>query len=120
MRIKTLKRGVAAVALGMMAGAAAAQEVNLRMISGWDDRFDGTVAIATAFGACVAEQSAGRIAVTQSGPEVIPPNQQFDPVSRGLFDHDDIRDATDNKQISRKSAGERENGTCALVCCGGQ
>ncbi|WP_334191452.1 TRAP transporter substrate-binding protein [Pararhodobacter sp.] len=86
MRIKTLKRGVAAVALGMMAGAAAAQEVNLRMISGWDDRFDGTVAIATAFGACVAEQSAGRIAVTQSGPEVIPPNQQFDPVSRGIFD----------------------------------
>jgi TRAP-type C4-dicarboxylate transport system substrate-binding protein len=56
------------------------------MLNAWDDRFDGTVAIAQAFQQCVETATEGRITFMVSGPEVIPPNQQFDPVSRGLFD----------------------------------
>uniref|UniRef100_UPI003559567A hypothetical protein n=2 Tax=Pararhodobacter marinus TaxID=2184063 RepID=UPI003559567A len=78
-------KGMIAV-LALAATGAGAQETTLRLISGWDDRFDGTVAIAQAFATCVSENSEGRVAVDISGPEVIPPNQQFDPVSRGIFD----------------------------------
>ena len=75
--------GVVAAALGT---ASAAQDVQFRMLTAWDNRFDGTVAVADAYQTCLAETSDGRISVTASGPEVIPPNQQFDPISRGIFD----------------------------------
>ncbi|MFN3207908.1 MAG: TRAP transporter substrate-binding protein DctP [Roseovarius sp.] len=64
----------------------AAQDMQLRMLTAWDNRFDGTVAIADKYQECIAEISDGRISIAASGPEVIPPNQQFDPISRGIFD----------------------------------
>lgn len=85
--MKLVKATAIAAAITAVLGTASfAQDVQLRMLTAWDDRFDGTIAIAQRYQECLAETSDGRIAVTASGPEVIPPNQQFDPISRGIFD----------------------------------
>lgn len=71
----------------LVPGVAVAQDkVELRFLTAWDDRFDGTVVVAKQFAKNVEEATDGRVSFKFSGPEVIPPNQQFDPVSQGVFD----------------------------------
>ncbi|MBL4758576.1 MAG: TRAP transporter substrate-binding protein DctP [Rhizobiales bacterium] len=71
----------------LMGSAVYAQEsVQLRMLTAWNDRFDPTAATANAFMECTEEASSGRFSYIVSGPEVIPASQQFDPISRGIFD----------------------------------
>ena len=66
--------------------AFAQDALNLRFVTAWDDRFDGTVVVAKRFAEFVEADSGGRIKFTFSGPEVVPANQQFEPLSRGVFD----------------------------------
>lgn len=66
--------------------AHAQDKMELRFLTAWDDRFDGTIVVAHQFVENVQEASEGRITFQLNGPEVIPPNQQFDPISRGVFD----------------------------------
>jgi TRAP-type C4-dicarboxylate transport system substrate-binding protein len=79
---------VLAVALTALSPAKsfAQDSVNLRFLTAWDDRFDGTQIVAKQFAENVEKASDGRITFTFSGPEVVPPNQQFEPVTRGVFD----------------------------------
>ena len=76
----------AAAGLTLISATAGAESLNLRLLSMADDRFDGTVIIAQKFADTVTKESKGRVKVAISGPEVIPPNQQFEPISRGVFD----------------------------------
>lgn len=77
----------AAAGLVLFSGAATAESsVNLKMLSAWDDRFDGTQIVGRKFVDGVTKESNGRIKFTFSGPEVIAPGQQFEPTSRGVFD----------------------------------
>jgi TRAP-type mannitol/chloroaromatic compound transport system substrate-binding protein len=77
---------LAATVLLVPALAAAQSPVSMKLLSGWDDRFDGTQIIAKKFIDNVEKASNGRIKIAMSGPEVVPPNQQFEPTSRGVFD----------------------------------
>ncbi len=64
----------------------AQDKAEFRFLTAWDDRFDGTIVVAQRLAEYVGKASDGRITFRFSGPEVIPPNQQFEPVSRGVFD----------------------------------
>ncbi len=67
--------------------AAAAQDtITLKFLTAWDSRFEGTRFIAQKYAAMVEEASKGRIKFRFSGPEVVKPRQQFEPVSQGVFD----------------------------------
>ncbi len=82
-----LKFGAVAFALQLTVGHAAfAQETILRMLHAWDETIPGTQTVAFAFGEKVKTATNGRIAINYSGPEVVPPGQQFQPTSSGVFD----------------------------------
>ena len=66
--------------------AASAQKITLKYLTAWDNRYPGTPIIAYDFGKKLEEATKGRIKVVFSGPEVIKPNQQFEPTSAGVFD----------------------------------
>ncbi len=61
-------------------------QTELRLLNGWDTRFPGTPLIVDPFVANVAKASANKYRVRVSGPEVVQPFEQFQPVSRGAFD----------------------------------
>lgn len=65
---------------------ASAEKIKLKYLTAWDDRVQGTILIGYAYGKKVKEATDGRITMTFSGPEVIKSRQQFQPVSRGIFD----------------------------------
>tara|TARA_R110000787_G_scaffold64286_1_gene145295 strand:+ start:109 stop:1125 length:1017 start_codon:yes stop_codon:yes gene_type:complete len=63
-----------------------AQNITLKYLTAWDNRYEGTPMIAYSFGKMLEEASKGRIKTVFSGPEVIAPNQQFQPTAAGVFD----------------------------------
>lgn len=65
---------------------ASAQNITLKYLTAWDNRYQGTGFIAYDFGKMVSEATDGRIKMAFSGPEVIKPRQQFQPTSAGVFD----------------------------------
>ena len=77
--------GVALLAAFGSAQFATAQEMTLRMLYPWDDATNSINYIAKSFAKKVTAATDGRIKFTFSGPEVVPPGQQFQPVSAGLF-----------------------------------
>jgi TRAP-type C4-dicarboxylate transport system substrate-binding protein len=66
--------------------ALAQDKVTLKFVTGWDDRFEGTPFVAHRYAKMVQEATNGRIGFRFSGPEVVKPNQQFQPTSAGVFD----------------------------------
>ena len=66
--------------------AVSAQNITLKYLTAWDKRFEGTPIIAYDYGKMVEEATNGRIKFQFSGPEVIKPNQQFQPTASGVFD----------------------------------
>ena len=60
--------------------------MTLKYLTAWDNRVQGTPKIAYKFGDMVKAATNGRITMKFSGPEVIKSRQQFQPVSRGVFD----------------------------------
>jgi len=83
MKSTLLASGVAA-ALIALADAAVAQ-TTIRMLSGWPKTLDN-VRVAEKFVDTVKARSNGQLNIVISGPEVVPPFEQLDPVSRGAFD----------------------------------
>jgi TRAP-type C4-dicarboxylate transport system substrate-binding protein len=63
-----------------------AQTVNLRLISGWAPNNPNVPLIEAVFIKNVADASKGEIRIQRSGPEVVPPFEQLQPVSAGVFD----------------------------------
>tara|TARA_B100000378_G_scaffold248953_1_gene221983 strand:+ start:1367 stop:2371 length:1005 start_codon:yes stop_codon:yes gene_type:complete len=86
--IKT-KRAVCmavAVALLGLANTAARAETRLRLISPWPSNLAIVETSETAYINAVREASNGEIIIERSGPEVIPPFQQLEPLSAGVMD----------------------------------
>lgn len=76
----------AAVLAGLLLSPAARADTDLRMIVAFDERFPGWQLWAEALRDNVAAASNGEIKITLNGPEVVPPFQQFEPTSQGVFD----------------------------------
>ncbi|MEM6727688.1 MAG: TRAP transporter substrate-binding protein DctP [Pseudomonadota bacterium] len=62
------------------------QAETLRFLYPWDASTNSINYIARAFADKVSEETDGRFDFTFSGPEVVPPGQQFEPISSGIFD----------------------------------
>jgi TRAP-type C4-dicarboxylate transport system substrate-binding protein len=59
---------------------------DLRVLSSWDASYAPVTEVLEPFMEKLAEESDGALTLTRFGPETIPPFEQLDPVSRGLFD----------------------------------
>ena len=78
---------LAAAALALtLPTAASAQNITLKYLTAWDKRYEGTPIIAYEYGKMVEKATNGRIKFQFSGPEVIKPNQQFQPTASGVFE----------------------------------
>jgi len=73
-----------ALALGVLTTAADAQE--LRAVGAFPDGFVFTREIAVPFAALVAEESNGEMTISFTGPDAVPPLEQFEPTQAGVFD----------------------------------
>lgn len=79
--------GATALGLTLAAGLADPAEArNLRLLSGWDSSYVAVDHVLHPFLEVLDEAVAEDLDVTVMGPETVPPFEQFDPVSRGLFD----------------------------------
>ncbi len=72
------------LALGLLPSALQAQE--LRAIGAFPENFVFTREIAMPFTELVAEESGGSLAVSFTGPDAVPPLEQFEPTQAGVFD----------------------------------
>ncbi len=70
----------------IIAPAVQAQTVNLRLISGWAPNNPNVPLIESVLIKNIADASKGEIKIQRSGPEVVPPFEQLQPVSAGVFD----------------------------------
>ena len=70
----------------IMATASPAVAEQFRVLSSWDTTYAAVPKVLDPFLERLSQASNGEITTTRSGPETIPPFEQFDPVSRGLFD----------------------------------
>ncbi|MFN3937708.1 MAG: TRAP transporter substrate-binding protein DctP [Gemmobacter sp.] len=59
---------------------------NLRLLSSWDTTYNAVPVFVDAYIDRVAQLSGGAITITMQGPETVPPFEQLQPVSAGLFD----------------------------------
>lgn len=75
-----------AATVGALITAVPAQAETLRLLSSWDTTYNAVPVFVDAFIERVAELSGGEITITMSGPETVPPFEQLQPVSAGLFD----------------------------------
>lgn len=73
-----------ATALTLPGLPAKAQE--LRLLSSWDENYAYNPYILDLFYEGVSEATDGRITISQYGPETVPPFEQLEPVSSGVFD----------------------------------
>jgi TRAP-type transport system periplasmic protein len=75
---------LAAALLGSIVHAQA--ETTLRLLSSFPSNVANVQYFESVFIKLVAEQSGGDIKIVRSGPEVVPPFEQLQPVSSGVFD----------------------------------
>ena len=59
---------------------------DFRLLSSWDSSYAPVENVIDPFIEKLETESNGEISISRSGPETIPPFEQLDPVSRGLFD----------------------------------
>ena len=64
----------------------AANALELRMLTAWDDSYPGVPQMAERFARKVDEASGGEVTFTLTGPGSIPAFEQLKPVSLGIFD----------------------------------
>lgn len=78
----------AALLAGLLLGSAsgAQAETTLRLISGFPPNITQVMDFESVFIEEVHEQSGGEIRILRSGPEVVPPFEQLQPTSAGVFD----------------------------------
>lgn len=83
--MKKILNSVAAGALALAFVAGQAQAETMRVLASWDQSFPSVGKVLNAYTDYLEENVAG-LSMPISGPETIPPFEQFEPVSRGLFD----------------------------------
>ena len=74
-----------ALALGLTA-AVVAQAQDLRAINAFPESFVFSREIAQPFAEMVAEESDGAVTIAFTGPDAVPPLEQFEPTQAGVFD----------------------------------
>lgn len=81
-------RRYVAIALSSLCvmGASAAQAKNLTILSGWDATYNAVPVFVDQFIADLNEKTDGALTAEMRGPETVPPFEQLQPVSSGLFD----------------------------------
>jgi TRAP-type C4-dicarboxylate transport system substrate-binding protein len=83
--MKFAKSSVLAGAMALVtAGAAQAQD--LRLLASWDSSYAAVGEVLMPFIETLKEETAADLDIKVMGPETVPPFEQLDPVSRGLFD----------------------------------
>jgi TRAP-type C4-dicarboxylate transport system substrate-binding protein len=83
MKRLTLAAAVAAATLTFAASTARAE--TMTMLSSWDESYNAVPVFAQEFAKRLTEKSNGEITVEMRGPETVPPFEQLQPVSAGLF-----------------------------------
>lgn len=86
MKYTSLAMLAAGLAVVAPLAANAEGKVNLKFLTAWDDRYQGTRFIAYRYGALIKKASNGRINMSFSGPEVVKFKQQHQPTAAGVFD----------------------------------
>ena len=76
---------VLAGAIALMA-AGGAQAKDLRLLASWDNSYAAVNEVLMPFIETLNEETTEDININVMGPETVPPFEQLDPVSRGLFD----------------------------------
>src|SRR3970282_1672613 len=82
---RRLIHACAALAL-LVAGPALAQTKTIKLLSSWDRTTLAALEGALMFEEQVKKISGGKLEVDIKGPETVPPFQQIQPVSAGVFD----------------------------------
>jgi TRAP-type C4-dicarboxylate transport system substrate-binding protein len=77
---------LAAGVLAIVAGPALAQTKTIKLLSSWDRSNFATYESVLAFQDEVKKASGGKLEIDIKGPETVPPFQQIQPVSAGVFD----------------------------------
>lgn len=81
-----LKRIAQGAALTALLAPVAAYSQDLRVLSSWSESYAPVTEVLDPFLERLEQESGGALSLARSGPETIPPFEQLDPVSRGLFD----------------------------------
>lgn len=84
MRISCISVGMVFILFLFLFHPAAA--VELTMLASWNQKYSGRAIVADKFTKRVEKLSKGEIKISLSGPEVVPPFEQIQPVSAGVFD----------------------------------
>lgn len=82
--MKTLQALTILAAVGLAATSAEARDY--RLLSSWDQNYAYNPYILDPFVEGVGEATDGRVSITVSGPETVPPFEQVEPVGAGVFD----------------------------------
>jgi TRAP-type C4-dicarboxylate transport system substrate-binding protein len=77
---------VSGMLVAAVAFAGAAQARSLTMLSSWDSSYNAVPVFAEGFINELKERSDGELNVSMRGPETVPPFEQLQPVSAGMFD----------------------------------
>jgi TRAP-type C4-dicarboxylate transport system substrate-binding protein len=82
-----MRRFVMAAAVTMLIGAATpARATDLKLLSAWDTSNAPAWLMVTNYVKLVSQLSDGKLNIKISGPQVVPPFEQLQPVSSGVFD----------------------------------
>lgn len=75
------------MAAGAISGATfSASAEELRMVGAFPENFIFTTEVAVPFMELVKEETDGRLTLSLTGPDAVPPLEQFEPVQAGVFD----------------------------------
>ena len=80
------KVAVITAAVGLLYGAPAAEAETMTMLSSWDQSYNAVPVFAQGFIDKVNEAMGDDLTLELRGPEAVPPFEQLQPVSSGLFD----------------------------------
>ncbi|SFP90988.1 TRAP transporter substrate-binding protein DctP [Tranquillimonas alkanivorans] len=84
--MKTLTKLLQGIAVAATVAPMAAHSQDLRVLSSWSESYAPVTEVLDPFLEKLEEESGGSMTLTRFGPETVPPFEQLDPVSRGLFD----------------------------------
>jgi TRAP-type C4-dicarboxylate transport system substrate-binding protein len=74
-----------AVAIALAAPAVGASAQQFRMLSSWDKNYANNPVVLNPFMQGIEAASKGRMKFSVSGPETVPPFEQFEPLTSGVF-----------------------------------
>ena len=86
LKLDSTRLGLFAVSATFLASIASAHAVELRILNSWNEKAPLTKLVSNGFVEKLKNASNGRIKIVVSGPEVIAPFEQLQPVSSGSFD----------------------------------